>query len=136
MVELKVHCRCHLTRKFFSSNDNTLFYPDPYIRNILSTTSTIAMVGASTNTSRPSYFAMKYLQQKGFKVVPINPIAAGKEILGEKVYADLDSLPEGLQVDMVDVFRRSEDTLEYAQKKLAPNIFGCNLVLLTMRLGD
>ena len=93
-----------------------LFYPDPYVRDILATTQTIAVIGASTNPSRPSYFAMKYLQAKGFKIVPINPGAAGQTILGEVVHSDLQSLPKDLSIDMVDVFRRSEDTLEYARQ--------------------
>ena len=93
-----------------------LVYSDSYIRSILSTTKTIAVVGASTSPTRASYFAMKYLQKKGFKIIPVNPIAAGQTILGEVVYPDLLSLPKDVQVDMVDVFRRPEDTLEYAQQ--------------------
>ncbi len=81
-------------------------YPDAYIKAILSDVRTIAMVGASPNWSRPSNFAMKYLQAKGYKVYPINPGVAGSEILGERVYASLDELPE--TVDMVDIFRNSE----------------------------
>ena len=81
-------------------------YPDSYIRRILDDVKTIAMVGASANWNRPSYFAMKYLQDKGYRVIPVNPREAGKEILGETVYADLDALPE--PVDMVDIFRNSE----------------------------
>ena len=81
-------------------------YPDSYIRRILDDVKTIAMVGASANWNRPSYFAMKYLQDKGYRVIPVNPRESGKEILGETVYADLDALPE--PVDMVDIFRNSE----------------------------
>ena len=81
-------------------------YPDDYIRAILRETRVIAMVGASPNWNRPSYFAMKYLQNKGYRVVPVNPAAAGQEILGEKVYATLAEVP--VRVDMVDVFRNSE----------------------------
>ncbi|MEQ8861855.1 MAG: O-acetylhomoserine aminocarboxypropyltransferase [Thalassobaculum sp.] len=82
-------------------------YSDDYIRDILRNVKTIAMVGASDNWNRPSYFAMKYLQQKGYRVYPVNPkvAAAGGEILGEKAYADLKDLPE--TADMVDVFRNS-----------------------------
>ncbi|SDF08367.1 O-acetylhomoserine aminocarboxypropyltransferase [Thalassobaculum litoreum] len=84
-----------------------LVYDDDVIRDILRDVKTIAMVGASDNWNRPSYFAMKYLQQKGYKVYPVNPkvAGAGGEILGEKAYADLSELPE--TVDMVDVFRNS-----------------------------
>jgi predicted CoA-binding protein len=81
-------------------------YSDVYLRDILRSVRTIAMVGASPNWNRPSYFAMKYLQAKGYRVIPVNPVAAGQEILGEKVYASLLDVPE--HVDMVDIFRRSD----------------------------
>ncbi len=81
-------------------------YSDSYLKDVLGQSKTIAMVGASPNWNRPSYFVMKYLQTKGYKVYPVNPRAAGEEILGEKVYANLDELPE--TVDMVDIFRASE----------------------------
>ena len=81
-------------------------YSDDYIRGILDSVCVIAMVGASANSVRPSYFAMKYLLQKGYKVIPINPGQAGKEILGQTVYARLRDVPES--VDMVDIFRASD----------------------------
>lgn len=81
-------------------------YPNDYILNILKTVRTIAMVGASPNWNRPSYFAMKYLRQKGYRVIPVNPRAAGEVILGETVYGSLKDIPE--PVDMVDIFRKSE----------------------------
>lgn len=81
-------------------------YDDAYIREILRDVRVIAMVGASPNWNRPSYFAMKYLQAKGYRVIPVNPVAAGQEILGEKVHASLASIAE--KVDMVDIFRNSE----------------------------
>ncbi|HLO22161.1 MAG TPA: CoA-binding protein [Methyloceanibacter sp.] len=84
-------------------------YSDAYIRDILVTYRTIAMVGASSNTSRPSYFAMKYLKAKGFRVIPVNPGQAGQEILGEKVHASLADIEE--PVDIVDIFRNSEAAL-------------------------
>jgi uncharacterized protein len=85
-------------------------YSDAYIGDILARSRTIAMVGASANPSRPSYFAMKYLKQKGFRVIPVNPGQAGKEILGEKVYASLDAIGE--KVDIVDIFRASDSALD------------------------
>jgi len=85
-------------------------YSDDYIGDILARSRTIAMVGASANPSRPSYFAMKYLRQKGFRVIPVNPGQAGKEILGEKVYASLDAIGE--KVDIVDIFRASDSALD------------------------
>ena len=81
-------------------------YSDDYLRSVLRAVKTIAMVGASPNWNRPSYFAMKYLQEKGFRVIPVNPQAAGQTILGEPVYAELADIPE--RIDMVDIFRRSE----------------------------
>jgi predicted CoA-binding protein len=81
-------------------------YPDSYLRQVLRDVKSIAMVGASANWNRPSYFAMKYLLDHGYRVHPVNPGAAGQEILGRKTYASLDELPE--TVDMVDIFRNSE----------------------------
>jgi predicted CoA-binding protein len=81
-------------------------YSDSYLRMILRETRVIAMVGASPHWNRPSYFAMKYLQAKGYRVIPVNPAVAGQEILGERVYASLAEVPDA--VDMVDIFRNSE----------------------------
>ncbi|MCC7272454.1 MAG: CoA-binding protein [Alphaproteobacteria bacterium] len=81
-------------------------YDDDYIAGILRSVKTIAMVGASPNWNRPSFFVMKYLQGKGFRVIPVNPRAVGETILGEPVYPDLGSVP--VPVDMVDVFRASD----------------------------
>lgn len=81
-------------------------YSDDYIRGILHDTQTIAMVGASTNWKRPSYFVMKYMQSKGFRVIPVNPGAAGETLLGETVVAALSEI--SVPVDMVDIFRNSE----------------------------
>lgn len=81
-------------------------YDNAYLKGILDRVKTIAMVGASPHWNRPSYFAMKYLQDKGFRVIPVNPRAAGGEILGEAVYAGLAQVPD--PVDMVDIFRSSE----------------------------
>lgn len=92
-------------------------YPDDYIRAILNKVRVIAMVGASPNWNRPSYFAMKYLQGKGFSVIPVNPTAAGQEILGEKVYASLKDIPG--KVDMVDVFRASKEAGPIADDAIA-----------------
>ena len=92
-------------------------YSTDYLRGILRRVKTIAMVGASTNWNRPSYFVMKYLQTKGFRVIPVNPAAAGQEILGEKVYASLKDVPD--KVDMVDVFRNSEAAGPIADEAIA-----------------
>ncbi|PBB28160.1 MULTISPECIES: CoA-binding protein [unclassified Mesorhizobium] len=78
-------------------------YDNTYIAGILNSVKTIAMVGASANDVRPSYFVLKYLLAKGFSVFPVNPGQAGKEILGRTTYARLADIPE--PIDMVDIFR-------------------------------
>lgn len=92
-------------------------YTDDYIRSILNKVRVIAMVGASPNWNRPSYFAMKYLQGKGFRVIPVNPTAAGQTVLGEKVYASVKDIPE--KVDMVDVFRAAQEAGPLAEEAIA-----------------
>src|SRR5690349_6845068 len=96
-------------------------YPDQQIRRILETVRTIAMVGASSNWNRPSYFVMKYLQGKGYRVIPVNPGIAGQELLGEKVYASLRDIPADVaeQVDMVDVFRPSAEAPKVVDDAIA-----------------
>jgi len=91
-------------------------YSDRYIREILGDTKTIAMVGASANWNRPSYFAMKYLQQKGYRVIPVNPSAAGRTILGELALPGLADLTEA--PDMVDVFRPAADCGPIAEQAI------------------
>ena len=81
-------------------------YPDDLIRSILKSTKTIALVGASANEVRPSYFVLKYLLGRGYRMYPVNPGIAGQEILGAKVYGSLAEIPEPL--DMVEIFRNSE----------------------------
>ena len=82
-------------------------YSDADLRAILKRVRTIAMVGASPHWNRPSYFVMKYLQSKGYRVIPVNPRAKGETILGELCRGDLSEITE--PVDMVDIFRRSEE---------------------------
>lgn len=89
-----------------SAPPEPLSYPDAFLRALLGETRTIAMVGASPKWNRPSHFAMKYLQQKGFRVIPVNPANAGETILGERVYGALGEIPD--PVDLVDVFRNAE----------------------------
>jgi predicted CoA-binding protein len=92
-------------------------YSDQYIADILGDARVIAMVGASATTNRPSYFAMKYLLAKGYRVVPVNPSLAGKEILGQRVYASLAEVPA--PVDIVDIFRSSQAALEVTREAIA-----------------
>src|SRR6185503_3925035 len=107
-------------------------YTDAKLRRILSTVRTIAMVGASSNWNRPSYFVMKYLQGKGYRVIPINPGIAGQELLGEKVYASLRDIPPELaeEIDMVDIFRPSAET-----PKIVEDAIAIGAPLVWMQLG-
>ncbi len=82
-------------------------YTDDFLKDTLNRVRTIAVVGASANWNRPSFFVMKYLQAKGYRIIPVNPKEAGSTILGEKVYAGLAEIP--YPVDMVDIFRSSEE---------------------------
>jgi predicted CoA-binding protein len=81
-------------------------YSDEYLRSILESVRTIAVVGASPRRERPSHRVMAYLQRRGYRAIPVNPNAAGGTINGEKCYASLAEVPE--PIDMVDVFRRTE----------------------------
>ena len=91
-------------------------YSDNLIRAILKRVKTIAMVGASANWNRPSYFAMKYLQEKGYRVIPVNPNESGSEILGELVYANIKEIDQ--PIDMVQVFRRSDTVLPVTEEAI------------------
>jgi predicted CoA-binding protein len=92
-------------------------YDNAYIAGILNEVKTIAMVGASANEVRPSFFVLKYLLNKGFSVFPVNPGHAGKEILGRMTYAKLADIPE--PIDMVDIFRASAAVAPIVDEALA-----------------
>ena len=92
-------------------------YPDSYIRGILNTVKTVAMVGASEKENRPSYFAFKYLLERGYRMIPVNPGHAGEQMLGRTIYARLADIPE--PVDMVDIFRASRYALPVVREALA-----------------
>jgi uncharacterized protein len=92
-------------------------YPDSYIRGILNTYKVFAMVGASPNQVRPSFFVLKYLIAKGYTVIPVNPGHAGKDILGHTVYASLRDIPE--PVEVVDIFRNASYAVEIATDAIA-----------------
>ena len=87
------------------------------LREILQNNHTIAVVGLSAKWHRPSYFAAKYMQEHGYRVIPVNPNY--DEILGEKCYTSLQDIPE--PVDIVDLFQRSETAVDYAQQAVAIN---------------
>ena len=110
------------------NEEDRLKYQDPgTIRTILSTTRTIAIVGLSPRSERPSYFVGSYLKYEGYKIIPVNPRA--NEILGEKSYPDLTSIPE--PVDMVNVFRQPEECVEIAQQSVA---IGAKILWLQLRV--
>lgn len=89
----------------------------PGIRRVLAENKVIAMVGLSADWFRPSYFAAKYMLEHGYRVIPVNPRYAGKEILGQRAYASLRDI--GQKVDMVDVFRKTEDVGPIAEDAIA-----------------
>ena len=90
---------------------------DADLRAILKRVKTVAIVGVSANPVRPSYFVARYLQIKGFRIVPVNPGLAGQTLLGETVHASLTDVP--VDVDMVDVFRRSDAVPAIVDEALA-----------------
>lgn len=92
-------------------------YPDSYIRGILNTVKTIALVGASKKENRPSYFAFKYLLERGYTMIPVNPGHAGEDLLGCRIYARLADIPQ--PVDMVDIFRAAQYVPAIVQEVLA-----------------
>lgn len=92
-------------------------YPDYYIADILRSTKLIALVGASPNPERPSHRVMAFLLRKGYRVIPVNPGQAGKEILGQPVVARLADIVE--PIDMIDVFRAAEALPSVVEEALA-----------------
>ena len=92
---------------------------DADLARILKSTRIIAVVGMSANTVRPSYFVGRYLSLRGFRVLPVNPGQAGETLLGERVLARLADIPASIPVDMVDIFRRSEEVLPIVEEALA-----------------
>jgi predicted CoA-binding protein len=92
---------------------------DADLARILKSTRIIAVVGMSANTVRPSYFVGRYLSLRGFRVLPVNPGQAGEMLLGERVLARLADIPASIPVDMVDIFRRSEEVLPIVEEALA-----------------
>ena len=92
-------------------------YPNDYIREILKSVKTIALVGASQNPARPSWIVTKYLLERGYDVIPVNPGLAGQELLGKRVYGSLKEIPH--PVDMVEIFRNSEAASPITDEALA-----------------
>ena len=101
----------------FAEVMNHTSYSDIYLRQILTVTKTIALVGASSNAARPSHGVMRFLLARGFKVTPINPGLAGQELLGQKVYGKLSEIDHA--VDLIDVFRNSDQVSGLVDEILA-----------------
>ena len=98
-------------------------YSDDFLRRVLEEAKVIAMVGASTNTVRASYFVASYLNARDRRIIPVNPAQAGQTLFGETVLSDLSEIAD--QVDMVDIFRRSEHVpaiVDDALKHLMPGL--------------
>ncbi|WP_368187438.1 CoA-binding protein [Aestuariibius sp. HNIBRBA575] len=97
-------------------------YSDAFLTRVLRRTKTIAIVGISAKEIRPSFYVARYLQLKGYRIIPVNPGLVGQKVLGEEVYADLASIPHDL--DMVDIFRRSDAVPEIVDNALGrwPNL--------------
>jgi predicted CoA-binding protein len=110
-------------------------YPDSYLRGILEATRTIAVVGASPRPNRPSHGVMRFLQHRGYRVIPVNPFAAGQDILGERVHARLADIPMDQigPVDMVDIFRRSAMAGEAVDEAIA---IGAKFVWMQLDVRD
>jgi hypothetical protein len=105
--------------------------PEASIRRVLADARTIALVGASERPERDSHHVMAFLQQRGYRVIPVNPACAGREILGERVRASLREIGE--PVDLVDVFRRSEAAGEVVDEAIA---IGARAVWLQLGVID
>lgn len=92
---------------------------DTDLKRILTTTKVIAVVGVSSNPVRPSYYVARYLGLKGFRVIPVNPGLAGQVLFGETAFPSLSAIPADIPVDMVDIFRRSDQVLPVVEEALA-----------------
>jgi uncharacterized protein len=106
-------------------------YPDSYLRDILTSVRSVAVVGASPRRERPSNGVMAYLRRHGYRAIPVNPNAAGRAIHGETVYARLADVPE--PIDMVDVFRRTEMAGDVVDQAIAA---GAKVVWMQLGVRD
>lgn len=92
-------------------------YTDAHLKQVLTATKVVAVVGVSTNPVRPSYYVARYLALKGFSVIPVNPVYAGEMLFGRQIVPDFDAIDDS--VDMVDIFRRSEAVPEIVDAAMA-----------------
>ena len=113
-----------------------LHYSDSKLRAILEQTQTIALAGASDKSHRASYRVMKFLQSKGFRVIPVNPKLSGGTLLGEKVYGTLEDIP--VSVDMVDVFRNSAAAGLITEEaiKISPKVIWMQLGVINVAAAE
>lgn len=112
-----------------------LDYSDAYLRDILANARSIACVGVSKKTIRPSWFVANYMNQRGFRVIPVNPGIAGEELFGQTVAADVNTIaPEVGDVHIVDIFRRSEHVLPIVEDAIAA-LSGRGLQTIWMQIG-
>ena len=109
-------------------------YSDTYLRDILTSTKTIAAVGVSTNPVRPSYFVARFLNLKKYRVVPVNPVYEGQSLFGELILPSLASIPSETKVDMLDIFRRSEQVLPVVEAALE-HLLPMGLRTVWMQIG-
>lgn len=93
-------------------------YSNDRLRAILNATKVVACVGVSTNALRPSYFVARYLHLRAFRVIPVNPAYVGESLFGHKIYPDLAAIPADENVDMVDIFRRSDQVPAIVEQAL------------------
>jgi O-acetylhomoserine (thiol)-lyase len=108
-----------------------LIYSDDLIRRVLARAKVIALVGASANSEQPSHNVMKFLQDKGYRVIPVNPGLVGQKILDETVYPNLQSIPD--PIDMVDIFRRSQFAGEVVDEAIA---VGAKIIWMQLGVRD
>jgi predicted CoA-binding protein len=120
--------RCNVSREWRPD----MTYSDALLRKVLTQSKVIACVGFSPKERRPSHRVSRYLQEQGFRVVPVNPRHAGEVVLGEEIVASLGDIAPEIDVDMVDIFRRSEEVLPVVEDALArfPN-----LAFIWMQIG-
>lgn len=110
-------------------------HSDAELRAIFRATRTIAVVGVSPNPVRPSFYVARYLSLKGFRVIPVNPVHAGKTLLGETVHPDLGSIPAEVgEIQMVDTFRRSDQVGPIVDDALA-HLMDRGLATVWMQIG-
>ncbi len=109
-------------------------YSHIFLRKILTESQSIAAVGISTNSIRPSHFVGRYLSQRGYRIIPVNPMYPDADLFGEPVRASLADIPAGETVDMVDIFRRSDQVLPVVEEAI-DTLLSRGLKTIWMQIG-